>query len=179
MFAAVRIIDPPLLHIMHQKCLCAYSPLNRFFTEHRGTRARDGRWKLSLPYPTVGGGRLSLLQVERSAWATQELCELVHRFEPKRAQQGTQDFVPSTNMRVQLKRSPASPSQNGSRVEDPCRVQGVPWERVPSGDFAEGESDEERSCVPGRRRPSFPHFPGRTHKGKIHRQRPRASGLRS
>ena len=48
--------------------------------------------------------RLSLLLMERLAWATRELCELVHRFEPKRVQQGTQDFVPSTNMCVQLHR---------------------------------------------------------------------------
>ena len=109
--------------------------------------------------------RLSLLLMERLAWATRELCELVHRFEPKRAQQGTQDFVPITFMRIQLQSSHITLSQNGSRAFRgsaspvgtspkakatrnvrviPCRVQGVSWERVPSGDFAEGESDEER-----------------------------------
>ena len=88
--------------------------------------------------------RLSRLQMERLAWATRELCELVHRFEPKHAQQGTQDFVPITFMRIQLQSSHITQSQNGSRDEIPCRVQGVPWEHVPSGDFAEGESDEER-----------------------------------
>ena len=72
--------------------------------------------------------RLSLLLMERLAWATRELCELVHRFEPKRAQQGTQDFVPITFMRIQLQSSHITQSQNGSRDEIPCRVQGQrPW----------------------------------------------------
>ena len=44
-------------------------------------------------------------------------------------------------------------AEKRSRGEVPCRVQGIPWERVPSGDFAEGESDEECACVPARRRP--------------------------
>ena len=117
---------------------------NRFFTETWGNACKRGQMEVVI---SVGLRRrspprlfhcLSLLKVERPVWATRELCELVHRFEPKRVQQGTQDFVPSTNMCVQLHRHLPL-----------CRKTGQGMKSLAGS----------RDSVPGRRRPLFPNFP--------------------
>ena len=52
--------------------------------------------------------------------------------------------IARSHTRTPLKEPTNSIARMGfERVEDPSRVQGIPQERVPSGDFAEGESDKE------------------------------------